>query len=322
MDGLVSPREPKIYECLLIIEFDEDEPGALRPHPCAPYAHAAPVTRAEPSQRAQIKYTYPESISDATIVKSAPVFCFPEERITLSWEQKRHAEVTEEFSFVLTAVDGSKRFGFCRRYMLKPAPGWKPLCYCLISTWSTFALFRVILDVVEVVQPQGIIALDNLLEGVQAMRMPAKGCALHLNVLVPIEENTESQVLDPVVVAQRRRAKTDTKGGAKGFLDYGEEQRTFEIVRPDADYEFLDYVTFEPLFSRFSVKDILIIFTALLRERRILVVSSALSNLTGIINALVALVSPFSWQVRCVGVLCLVPYALACLYPNPAQEPA
>lgn len=83
MDGHASPREPKIYECLLIIEFDEGEPGA------PVLASPRRLTRIEPSQRAQIKYTYPESISDATIVRSAPVFCFPEENIMLSWEQKR-----------------------------------------------------------------------------------------------------------------------------------------------------------------------------------------------------------------------------------------
>lgn len=44
----------------------------------------------------------------------------------------------EEFSFVLTVRDGSKRYGFCRRY-IQPPPGvpldqdWKPICYCIVG---------------------------------------------------------------------------------------------------------------------------------------------------------------------------------------------
>lgn len=43
------------------------------------------------------------------------------------------------------------------------------------------------------------------------------------------------------------------KGKAMGFLDFLEEVKTFTIVRPDGDYEFLDYV---PL--SFNIKDIAI----------------------------------------------------------------
>lgn len=57
---------------------------------------------------------------------------------SLSLLPLRKDVVMEEFSFVLTAVDGSKRFGFCRRYLLKPEPNWKPLCFCLVSKWFTF----------------------------------------------------------------------------------------------------------------------------------------------------------------------------------------
>lgn len=57
-------------------------------------------------------------------------------------------------------------------------------------------------------------------------------------------------------------------------------------------------VTFEPLFSKFAAKDILIIFCALLRERRIIVVSQSLPFLTSVINAIYAMTAPFTWQVR------------------------
>jgi hypothetical protein len=92
---------------------------------------------------------------------------------------------------------------------------------------------------------------------------------------MPIEENKEVKKLDPSTVAQKRKyqreqrkssrllissgsqsggaslkIQSDTpenkdnkdKGKPKGFLDYGEELRTFTITRPEGDYEFLDYV--------------------------------------------------------------------------------
>lgn len=38
----------------------------------------------DPKKRIHVKYTYPDSIADATIARSVPLFCFPEETITIS----------------------------------------------------------------------------------------------------------------------------------------------------------------------------------------------------------------------------------------------
>lgn len=45
------------------------------------------------------------------------------------------SEVSEDFSFVLTKADGSKRWAFCRRYLTqKEGSIWTaPVCYCVTS---------------------------------------------------------------------------------------------------------------------------------------------------------------------------------------------
>lgn len=94
--------------------------------------------------------------------KTIVQFCFPEEDsfpIQRSTPQRgTQKKKSETFSFVLTATDGSKRFGYCRRFMhLKP-----PECFCIISLVyagyhfqlihlhrPSFSLFTQLLDIVE-----------------------------------------------------------------------------------------------------------------------------------------------------------------------------
>lgn len=60
------------------------------------------------------------------IAAAVPLFCFPEGNTnTESISTER-----ENFSFILTSGDGSKRHGYCRRFMTDKYPE----CYCIISS--------------------------------------------------------------------------------------------------------------------------------------------------------------------------------------------
>ncbi len=77
----------------------------------------------------ELQHVYPESARDET--RGILHFCWPEGRAALD---EAHAVATrsENFSFVLTESDGSKRFGYCRRF-LRSAP---PECVCAVSKVS------------------------------------------------------------------------------------------------------------------------------------------------------------------------------------------
>jgi hypothetical protein len=69
------------------------------------------------------------------------------------------------------------------------------------------------------------------------------------------------------------------------------------FVRPDED-DLFSYVDFSPLFCLMEPDNIISIFASLLVERRVIFVARKLSNLSSCIQACVALLYPFTWQVR------------------------
>lgn len=74
-----------------------------------------------------LAFQFPDKITDKTVIQSVPKFCFPEGPDV---EKDVEIEKTESFSFVSTLSDGSKRFGYCRRFF---KPNKPPECFCLIS---------------------------------------------------------------------------------------------------------------------------------------------------------------------------------------------
>ena len=83
-----------------------------------------------------LAFQFPDKITDKTVIQSVPKFCFPEGSAV---EKEVETEKTESFSFVSTLGDGSKRFGYCRRFF---KPNKPPECYCLLSYAYVVSLRR------------------------------------------------------------------------------------------------------------------------------------------------------------------------------------
>jgi len=207
-------------------------------------------------KKPQPLFHFPHVLEDKKLADIIPQFCFPEDKISIEGYDKNKETVEEEFSFVLTVSDGSKRFGFCRRFLKKPEPGFQPVCFCLVSAWSSFSLFQQVMDHVELLLPGGKEAVQGYMTAVLSKPFPSKGGTL---------------VLDG-------------------------NPATFRLTRSSNDYEYLDYVSFEPIFNSLSVKTILTIFMALVEERRIIGLGLTLPQISACMNAITALVYPFSCQ--------------------------
>ena len=90
----------------------------------------------------KISYRYPPVSEDGkagqkdnSMLASIPQFCFPDlEKLK---PVKKYS--SETFSFVLTDLDGTKKFGYCRR-MLADGDGARfPEVYCIVSEMLGFA---------------------------------------------------------------------------------------------------------------------------------------------------------------------------------------
>jgi len=205
-----------------------------------------------------ISYRFPPAPDKKDKISNAALqFCFPEANSS-DVKSLLSATGSETFSFVLTDVDGSKRFGYCRRFL-----GKNPECYCIVSFFPSFSLFAQILDIVEQRRETSSSATYLFLKSVLAAdKVPQPGESIQIKTLSPTKNDPDE----------------------------------YTLTRDDTDYEYLDYVSFTVLFKKLSVDIILTLFEALLSERRIIVVSKSLAVLSSCVHAISAMVWPFTWQ--------------------------
>ncbi|XP_060710943.1 DENN domain-containing protein 1B-like isoform X2 [Hemiscyllium ocellatum] len=78
---------------------------------------------------------FPEDYNDQESLQSLPKFCFPFD-VERVWE----SSVVQQFTFVLTDLNGNQRFGFCR------LTGGSKTCVCILSFLPWFEVFYKLLN--------------------------------------------------------------------------------------------------------------------------------------------------------------------------------
>jgi len=229
-----------------------------------------------------IAYRYPPSTENGKDSISGPImrFCFPELEISgLQQSTKDNKKKlmgntqSQTFSFVLTDSDGSRKFGYCRRLRV-PNPQ-RPSdsileCHCILSLCTSFSLFRQVLDIVEErrrasTKPKPT-AVFSFLQSVLANKFP-----------------------DPGETISIRTFAVGNGGSSDGA--------TYKLNRSlGSRFEYLDHVSFCTLFKLMPIPNILELFSNMVLERRAIVAAKTLSVLSSCVNALSALLYPFSWQ--------------------------
>ncbi|XP_056615616.1 DENN/MADD domain containing 2Db isoform X2 [Triplophysa dalaica] len=166
---------------------------------------------------------------------------------------------SETFSFVLTEVDGSRRNGYCRR-LLPNGSGARTLeAYCIISRVACFGLFSKIFDEVEKRRQKSKAMIYPFMQSLRESPLPAPGNTVKITSFIP-ESGTE----------------------------------VISLTRP-AD-SWLEHVDFQTLFRCLTDEEVLLVFTAVVMERRIVFLSEELSTLSQVLHAVAALLYPFVWQ--------------------------
>ncbi|XP_069797357.1 DENN domain-containing protein 2D-like isoform X2 [Narcine bancroftii] len=259
----------------------------------------------------QITYQFPkrenlmrsQKEEEECLLKAIPLFCFPDGN---TWAPLTEYE-SETFSFVLTNVDGSRKFGYCRSLLslligqpphLWDQPGEPPLdCLqgqsILPQLWSP--------ELHAVLQPQG-----------GAPRLPEVFCiisclgcfGLFSKILDEVEKRRQICMAAIYPFMQGLREASFPAPGktvcVKSFIpESGTE--IIELTRPlDSRLEHVDFVS---LFKYLSEKHIVDIFASMLLERRVIFLAEELSTLSQCIHAVAALLYPFTWQHTYIPVL-------------------
>ncbi|XP_078098475.1 DENN/MADD domain containing 2Da isoform X2 [Mustelus asterias] len=218
----------------------------------------------------QITYQFPkrenlmriQKEEEESLLRAIPLFCFPDGN---TWAPLTEYE-SETFSFVLTNMDGSRKFGYCRRLLPRGGGARLPEVFCIISCLGCFGLFSKILDEVEKRRQISLAVIYPFMQGLREAAFPAPGKTVSVKSFIP-ESGTE----------------------------------IIKLTRPSDSR--LEHVDFSSLFKYLPEENVIQIFASLLLERRLIFLAEELSILSQCIHGIAALLYPFTWQHTFIPVL-------------------
>lgn len=128
-----------------------------------------------------VTYRFPPAsqmeLSKDQAVQEIPNFCFPD----INTIKPMTNYSSETFSFVLTDVDGNRRFGYCRRLLPSGNGPRLPEVYCLVSDMGCFSMYEKILDHLEERRKASPSAAFTLLKAILANPFPAPGKSVEVS---------------------------------------------------------------------------------------------------------------------------------------------
>ncbi|RXN05651.1 DENN domain-containing 2D-like protein [Labeo rohita] len=154
-----------------------------------------------------------------------------------------------------------------------------PEAYCIISRVACFGLFSKIFDEVEKRRQISKAMIYPFMQSLREAPLPAPGNTVTISSFIP---------------------------------DAGTE--IISLTRPVESW--LEHVDFRSLFRCLNHEEVLMVFAAVVMERRIIFISEELSTLSQVLHAVTALLYPFVWQHTFISI---VPTVLidVCAAPTP-----
>ncbi|KAK7866426.1 hypothetical protein R5R35_008953 [Gryllus longicercus] len=219
-----------------------------------------------------IKSKYPVNASVPPLIEH---LCFPD---AADWPPRSSAENAycdeQSYSLVITNEIGDHMFGYCRRVMPEGMDICLPLAYCILSPYRAKGFYFKILSELESQHGQPEWLQKTFIKQLYACEFPNPGQTLKLtNLLDNVPDSVEASLRS--LANQLRRP-----------LDSRLEEHDLTL-----------------LFSTLPVPILLQVFGSLLLERKVLFISNSLSKLSSCIEALHAILYPFSWHYTFIPVL-------------------
>ncbi|CAI5635795.1 DENN domain-containing protein 2A isoform X3 [Oreochromis niloticus] len=243
-------HQRKLFEYFLVVSLQKSKAGG----------HYLPEVTQQFPPKLERTFKFMRETEDQ--LRIIPQFCFPDAK---DWEPVERYP-SEMFSFVLTGVDGSRRFGYCRRLLPSGKGKRLPEVYCIVSHLGCFNLFSKVLDEVERRRALSPALVQPFMRAIMEAQFPAPGKTITIKTFLP-----------------------------------GSGTEVMELCRPSDSR--LEHVDFECLFSCLSLRLLLGVFGSLLLERRVIFTADKLSTLSQCCHAVVALLYPFVWQHTYIPVL-------------------
>ncbi|XP_049644259.1 DENN domain-containing protein 1C [Suncus etruscus] len=200
-------------------------------------------------------------------MKMVPKFCFP-----FDVEREPPCPAVQHFTFALTDLAGTRRFGFCR---LRPGA---QSCLCILSHRPWFEVFYKLLNTVgDLLAQDQAPEVEELLLNLLQKPLPGPQSPVGLELGRGVAISSTHCILPPA------------PGNSKPLSCF---------VAPDAGClpSIPENRNLTELVVAVRDENIVGLFAALLAERRVLLTANKLSTLTSCIHASCALLYPMHWE--------------------------
>ncbi|KAG8519040.1 DENN domain-containing protein 1C [Galemys pyrenaicus] len=210
---------------------------------------------------------FPPDFRDQEAMQMVPKFCFP-----FDVERKPPIPAVQHFTFALTDLAGTRRFGFCR------LRAGAQSCLCILSHLPWFEVFYKLLNTVgDLLAQDQVSEAEELLLNLLQQPLPGPQASMGLELSSGMTISSAQGILPPG--PGKSRPLSCFVAPDSGRLPSIPENRNLtELVVAVTD------------------ENIVGLFAALLAERRVLIVASKLSTLTSCIHAICALLYPMRWE--------------------------
>ncbi|XP_034437976.1 DENN domain-containing protein 1B isoform X1 [Hippoglossus hippoglossus] len=212
-----------------------------------------------------VLWSFPQDHTDQEVLQTIPKFCFP-----FDVERVNQSQVGQNFTFVLTDIDGKQRFGFCRL-----TQGCR-ICICLLSYIPWFEIYYKLLNTLsDYLMKQQENDLNDMLNSLYDLPVPKPFTPVNLSV------NEQLYIATGQVLRDR---------GSKEMHSY--------FIAPDINGlpTIPESRNLTEYFVAVDVNNMLQLYASMLHERRIIITSSKLSTLTACVHGAAAMLFPMYWQ--------------------------
>ncbi|KAM9796115.1 DENN domain-containing protein 1B isoform 2-T2 [Syngnathus typhle] len=119
-----------------------------------------------------VLWSFPQDYTDQEVLQTIPKFCFP-----FDMERVSQSHVGQNFTFVLTDIDGKQRFGFCRLTQACK------VCICLLSYLPWFEIYYKLLNTLaDYLTRQQNNDLNDMLNSLYELPVPKPFTPVNLSV--------------------------------------------------------------------------------------------------------------------------------------------
>ncbi|XP_068938986.1 DENN domain-containing protein 1C [Petaurus breviceps papuanus] len=213
---------------------------------------------------------FPKDFCDQELMQTVPKFCFP-----FDLERAGHSLAAQHFTFVLTDLAGSRRFGFCRLGTSARS------CLCILSDLPWFEVFYKLLNSVgDLLAQDQVSEAEELLSDLYLHPVPGPEAPLGLS-------------LDPQEGKLRITSHPSSLPPAPGT-----NQLLSCFIAPDSGRlpSIPENRNLTELVVAVASENIVGLYSSLLSERRVLLTASKLSTLTACVHASCGLLYPMHWE--------------------------